>query len=211
MKQTNSSRFYFSLHSAVAIIGTLTSILLLSSCSKDKITFSKKEDPVDKYMFFTINVDGKEFTSYGYTNKTTPSSNTGPKLDHYSYPDSAGNPIVITNVFVPDMSFDLTAGGSLFESLGDCALNLKMTKTDQGLAGTYNIRGDENFIGVGNGADTARYAIDSSGLSLTVKAEGRHQNTYHKTVEGSFSCKLFRYSNPAKLIPASGTFRMYIN
>ena len=199
------------LSKTIAIIGTLASILFASSCSKDGIESPGLVDHVDKYMFFTINIDGKEFTSYGYSNKTTPSSNTGPTIDHNSYPDSAGNPMVITNVFVPDMSFDLTAGGSLFESLGDCALNLKMTKTDQGLAGTYNIRGDENFIGVGNGADTARYAIDSSGLSLTVKAEGRHQNTYHKTVEGSFSCKLFRYSNPAKLIPASGTFRMYIN
>ncbi len=210
MKQIISSRFYFPLHTTIAIIGTLTSILFVSSCSKDGVGF-EYVDHVDKYMFFTIKIDGKEFTSYGYSNKTTPSSNTGPTLDHYSYQDSAGNPIVLTNVFVSTIAMDFSSGGSLFTSLGDCGLNLKMTKTDQGLAGTYNIRGDQNFIRVGNGADTAQYAIDSSGLSLTVKTEGRHQNTYHKTVEGSFSCKLVQNSNPAKLIPASGTFRMYIN
>ncbi len=194
-----------------AIIGTLTSVLFVMSCSKDSPDQKVQTNQVDKYMFFTIKIEGKEYTSYGYLNKVTPSSNQGPTLSHYSYQDSAGNQIVSTTINVYDLAFDLSAGGSLLTSLGDCDVVLKMTKADQGLAGTYNIRGDENFIHVGDGADTLRYAIDSSGLSLTVKTEGRHPNTYHKTIEGSLSCKLFRYSNPSKLIPASGTFRMYGN
>ncbi len=179
-------------------------IFLLTGCSKDGGS-GKSYNIIDKNYFFTVNINGKSFTSYGwYQSDYADVWNGAP----FIYSSNNIDPLsvdTIRNAYVSVM--DYAPNNLNPKAVGNCNADFRLTKKGSRL-GTYTLvkgpRADHKFYGL----DGKSYFIDQEGeqFNITRITPFGTAKTY---VEGTFSCNLWEVNgSTTTLIPATGSFRL---
>ena len=196
---------YQSIQSILITLVFLPAMLILQTgCSKDGGS-GKSYNIIDKNFFFTINIGGKSYTSYGWYQSDYPDvSNGGPFITfEYSIDPLDGDTIWTRRISVIDYSTNNVSP----EKVGNCNAVIKLTRKGS-MMGTYTVvkgpRADNKFYDL----DGKSYFIDQEGeqFNITNRSPVGATKPY---VEGNFQCNLWEVNgSTTTLIPATGTFRV---
>jgi hypothetical protein len=191
---------YNRLSGSLAILPIL--LFLMTGCSKDEPP-SKEIFDLNKDIFFTINLDGKTYTSYGYHMKDPAYPQYGEGQTIYPYAikgpsgeDSIGIEIVISSkTYVYD------------QSVGNCNVHFFLVKPGRDTDGVYRqlwqFQNKSSFF-IDDGK--TGYLLDSTGVEFNVSYSG-YGALGGPWASGNFTCKLYK-DNPAQKVTATGSFRL---
>jgi hypothetical protein len=196
---------YQSLQIILILLVFLPAMLILQTgCSKDGGS-GKNYNIIDKNYFFTVNIGGKSYTSYGWFQS--------------DYSDVwNGAPYIFTSFDIDPLNGDTTwtrnitvidyvTNNASPKSVGNCNASFKLTKKGTNM-GTYTVvkgpRADNKFYDL----DGKSYFIDQEGeqFNITNRSPVGASKPY---VEGNFQCNLWEVNGSTTTrIPATGTFRL---
>lgn len=172
-------------------------ILLTSSCGKSYI---EPRSVYDKNLFFTVNINGKSYTTYAWYYRYRPLVRAEPYIEgvYAVRMDSTRMlPWSLHFVVTPDMLDDH------LQVPGTCAADVALKKTGV-ILGAYSIDGSK--VNVFSGIDGRSYLIDSTDavFNLTYFSP---PGTAIPVVEGNFQCTCYNQSNNVSFA-ATGSFRL---
>ena len=185
-----------------------------AACKKEELTNNLA---IDGYPVFSIRINDQSYLSSGYYAPAYSGVGGGPVMFKYFRQDASGsiNEIEIT---VFDQVEDRYVSGThppshKILSLGKCAAYIVLTKRGDDFHGTYHsLKTNQDNYHINQVIlDGKPYSIDTAGLTFNIAAETSHPVNHLIITTGDFSFNLFEPGNPTKLIPATGSFRMYSN
>ena len=186
----------------------------ISGCRKEEL---KNNLAIDGYPIFSIRINDQSYISSGYYAPAYSGAGGGPVMFKYFRQDTSGsiNEIEIT---VFDQVEDRYVSGThppshKILSLGKCAAYMVLTKRGDDFHGAYHsLKTPQDNYHINQVIlDGKPYSIDTAGLTFNIAGETSHPVNHLIITTGDFSFNLFEPGNPTKLIPATGSFRMYSN